>query len=209
MLAGQSLAGAETSTFWNYWNSVKAQISQIYAVGGKLATLQSQAANIRTRAAAVDPNLAGEASKQSQSIFSLQERWESVRKMIDQYLPTWKKAEADTTSTANHPLSTDYTVKGLGALPLVLIGASALAALAYVATSGASLIKDYEFQKAVLTSLERRLITAEQAKGLIKSGTSTPTFGTELGTNIGKYVGIGAAALGAIYLLPMLLKKRG
>ena len=206
MLAGQSLAGAETSAFWSYWNSVKDKISQIYAIGGKLASLQSKAAELKGRAALVDSKLADEAGRQSQSIFSLQERWEAVRKMIDQYLPTWKKAEVD--GTADHPISIDYTVKGLGAIPLILLGGAALAALAYVATSGATLIKDYEFQKAVLTSLERRLITTQQAKGLIKSSTQVPTFGTEMGKNIGMYVGIGAAALAAIYLLPMLLKKK-
>ena len=206
MLARQSLAGAETSAFWNYWNSIKGQISQIYAVGGKLASLQSKAADLKSRATAIKSPLADEASKQAQSIYGLQERWEAVRKMIDQYLPTWK--EAETAGTADHPLSTDYTVKGLGAIPLILVGGAALAALAYVATSGASLLKDYEFQKAVLSSLERRLITTEQAKGLITAGVTAPTFGTELGTNIGKYIGIGAAALGAIYLLPMLLKRR-
>ena len=207
MLAHSSLAGAETSSFWNYWNDVKNKISQIYAVGGKLASLQSKAAELKGRADLVDSKLADEASKQSQSIFSLQERWEAVRKMIDQYLPTWKKAEAE--GTADHPLSTDYQVKGLGAIPLILVGGAALAALAYVATSGATLLKDYEFQKAVLSSLERRLITTEQAKGLIKSSTQVPTFGTEMGANIGKYIGLAALGIGAVYLLPILLKKKG
>ena len=207
MLARQSLSGAETSTFWNYWNSVKSQISQIYSIGGKLITLNTKLADIRIRASKVDPNLVNEASRQSPAIMALQERWEAARKMIDQYLPTWKKAEADA-GTADHPLSVDYTVQGVGAIPLILIGGAALAALAYVATSGASLIKDYEFQKAVLTSLERRLITTEQAQGLIKSSVTAPTFGTEMGANIGKYVGLAAIAVGAIYLLPMLLKPK-
>lgn len=203
MLAQGALGGAETSSFWNYWNTVKGQISQIYAIGGKLASLNAKLDNIHSRASKVDPNLANEASKQRPAMVTLQDRWEAVRKMIDQYLPTWKKAEADT--GAEHPLSTDYTV---GALPLILVGGAALAALAYVATSGLSLIKDYEFQKAVLTSLERRLISTEQAKGLIKSSTQVPTFGTAIGGEVGKYIGIAALGLGAIYLLPMLLKKR-
>lgn len=207
-LAYQALNGADTYSFWNYWSTVKGYINQIYAVGSKFANLQSRSLQLRIRAKKVDPTLERQLANSSAAILNYQSTWDSVRQMIDKYLSSWQKAEVE--STVSHPI-TSYgggTVNGLGLIPLLVIGGAGLAAIAYVATTGMQLLKDYESSKNILDSLEKKLITTEQAVSLTTATTQAPTFGTTMGTQIGKYVGIGAAALAAIYLLPMIFKKK-
>lgn len=206
------LSGDDSSVFTSYWNSVKSSISKIYALGSQILTGQNRLADMRTRAIAANATgLVAEIDQQRTVWDTMQTRWETTRQYIDKYLPSWKQAEFDVASAAasyHVPISTTYvppSVNGLGAIPIVL-GGLALAALAYVATSGLSLIKDYAFQSTVLTSLEKKLITVEQAKSLVT--TKVPTAITEFSGSLGKYVGIGAAMLAAVYVLPMLLKKR-
>lgn len=208
-LVYQALNGADTYSFWNYWNTVKDSIYKIYALGGKYSTLQSRAADLRARAKSVDATLETQIAQQSSVIANSQSIWDSVRSMIDQYLSYWQSADASST-TIDHPISTyeGGTVQGLGLIPLLIIGGAGLAAIAYVATTGMQLLSDYETQKGILDALEKKLITTEQAVSLTKAGTARTTFGTELGGQMGKYVGLGIIALGAIYLLPMLLKSK-
>lgn len=204
MLARYALGQtADESSFWGYWDSIKNRIVEIVNMGSGIKLLMAKAADLEKRS--IRLNLPDTANiTQARSITTnLYTLWLEVKGNIEKYLPDWS------TAAEEHPITTTYS--GVGLIPLLVIGTAGLAALAYTATAGLSLIKDYYAQKSILAQLEAKVITAEEAKGLLSVGSQEgffSRFGTQFGKGISPYVGLGIAGLAFIYLYPILKTKR-
>jgi hypothetical protein len=100
---------------------------------------------------------------------------------------------------------------GLGQLPIIVLGAASLAALAYVVNTGMALLQDYAFKSKVLTAIEQKVLTPEQGADVIKSGQAPPGVLEKvvegIGTNVGTVLLIGGLLFAGFYMYGM--KKAG
>lgn len=191
-----------TNIFFDSWNTIKSYISDILAVGPSINESRAQWNDLRLRAIAagdkdtlinvITPNLL--------ALNDMSTTYNSVKSYIDKWWSSWVEAETPSSGFGS-----------LGFIPILVFGVAGIAAAAYVATNGMELLKNYEIQKQVLSDVENKIITAEQAKGIISSAnvpTSSSALMTSLGGSIGTYVGIGIAALGIIYLWPIIFRDK-
>ncbi|MEM4360095.1 MAG: hypothetical protein QXT45_06165 [Candidatus Bilamarchaeaceae archaeon] len=100
---------------------------------------------------------------------------------------------------------------GLGQLPMIVLGAASLAALAYVVNTGMALVQDYMFKVKVLDAVEQKILTPEQGADVIKSGQAPPgvleRVVTGIGTNVGTIALIGVILFVGFYAYG--IKKAG
>jgi hypothetical protein len=181
---------------------VKDKLNEIYALGSKISDLRNQLVTMKARAVKVSHELAKTIDTNLAKTQDMYSTWQKVKGYIDQWKGKW--IQASTEATEEHPISSGYqtSVSGLAVLPVVLLGAAGISALAYVSVQGLKLIKDYAYQRSVVKDLEANLLSVEQAKGLI-AVTATPTFGTEFA----KYAGLALVALiGVYFILPKFVK---
>jgi hypothetical protein len=86
---------------------------------------------------------------------------------------------------------------GLGVIPL-LIGAAALAALAYVVTKGLQLLKDSATEDRIISDLESGNLTSAQASALLPSGIQSAAA-SFTGLGLTSMLAIGAVVVGLIF----------
>lgn len=115
---------------------------------------------------------------------------------INKHLPDWMAAESQ---------SAGASLSGIGYVPIVL-GATALGALAYVTVKGLRLLKEVYTENEILDRLEQNLITTNQATLFIQKPESTNT--SLVSVSGGAFSGIGlAVVLGAGIFLYMQGRK--
>lgn len=149
--------------FIRYWTSLKGKIKEILALGPTIKENERRYKTILSKSKSKDVKAkAQDGIKRSQEQYTL---WEKVKGKINKYLPSWQKAETES-----------ETVSGLGVIPIIL-GAVALAALAYVATYGLRLLKDASTERRIIADLEKGLITTAQAKELMPKPASLISLG--------------------------------
>lgn len=101
--------------------------------------------------------------------------------------------------------SKDETVNGLGFIPLVLISASAIAALAYVVTQGMALYQDYSTKKDLTIAVIEGKLTSGQAAEILtaerppEDDSIFEQIATNVGSNVGTVIVLGGLAYVAIW----------
>lgn len=207
MISNGTLAGVESFSFTNYWNVLKGKISAIKALGSKIYSQRNQLISLRERAKKVDPGLTREIDVQVSAANVMHSKWRKARDYIDKWFYKWSRAASESTTATG-----EQALFGLGLLPLILpawalvmLAAGGLTALAYVATTGISLLKEYALQRRVMIDLENKVITAEQAAGIISAGIR-PGFFSKLGAGMGKYLSIGILLGGGYYAYTLFSK---
>lgn len=198
--ATETYGPSEPSKLWSYWFTVKSYIKDMINLPVKI--LQLRKANEKLLAS---KNISQE--DKSKLILSMarlkpmQVNAEAIRAKIDEHLPSWQKAESSSSS-----------VKGFGIIPLLVLGVAAASALAYIAVTGISLLKQYKQEEAIMQQVANKTLTITEAQSLIKSVKSSggfmESFGSSLGGNIGLILGIGILAVGGYYLYSSGLLKR-
>ena len=198
-----SLGTINPLIFWDYWGILKSRLSEIIYIGPKIAAQKAKIARLQARAEKTgDDEIINETRLTKAKIDETHNIWINVKTRLDRYLPIWKKIglNIQETEVAITPpgstitaTTTTTTSSGLGILPLAIpawaaasLIAGGLAALAYVTTKGVSTIREYYIQQSILNRLERGVISAEQAKGLL----TTSTFFTNIGAKLGTYGGL-------------------
>jgi len=101
--------------------------------------------------------------------------------------------------------SSDEQVNGLGFVPLVVISASAIAALAYVVTQGMALYQDYSSKKDLTIAVMEGKLTSGQAAEILtaerppESDSIFEQIATNVGSNVGTVLVLGGLAYGAVW----------
>ena len=155
-LPGSSLAGLDMFNFSSYWNTLKNKIADIQQLGFVISTYQQKlgvaksilvARNDRNKYALDD-----EISKVQDDL----DKWWKVKGYIDKYLPEWVKADPPGTTIVN----------SLSILPIVM-GATAIAALAYCVNVGMALLQDYALKRSLTADVIAQKITSGQAADIL------------------------------------------
>lgn len=155
-LPGSSLAGLDMFNFSSYWNTLKNKIADIQQLGFVISTYQQKlgvaksilvARNDRNKYALDD-----EISKVQDDL----DKWWKVKGYIDKYLPEWVKADQPGTTIVN----------SLSILPIVM-GATAIAALAYCVNVGMALLQDYALKRSLTADVIAQKITSGQAADIL------------------------------------------
>jgi|CXWK01.1.fsa_nt_gi hypothetical protein len=101
--------------------------------------------------------------------------------------------------------SSDEQVNGLGFVPLVVISASAIAALAYVVTQGMALYQDYVSKKDLTVAVIEGKLTSGQAAEILtaerppEEDSIIENIVENVGSNVGTVVVLGGLAYAAIW----------
>lgn len=149
-----TIEGITDLQFHQYWNEIKNKISDLRQLPTMVSSHLQKLGKAVTKRPELEPLLSFEIQKAHDD---LEKAWK-VKGYIDEYLPEWMKAAS----------SQGPKVEQLGALPL-LIGAAALAALAYVVTTGMALYQDYKVKSTLTTAVIEKKMTSGQAADIISS----------------------------------------
>lgn len=156
-----AMLGADEGYFETYWNELKAYINELLGLPvaiekrryelAKIAGLAYQKGKMAEMQIAIDS---------LKRINTMAEPAMTIAVRIRKYLPTWLSVEKQ---AAAQPMS------GLGFIPLLVMGVSAAAALAYVSVQGLALLKEYKSESVIIEDLKAKTLTIEEAKALIKA----------------------------------------
>lgn len=160
MLSDNALATEDTSSFWGYWDSIKGALTTLRNLPSKITSLMTKSTILKARALkAGAKDLADKASESGSTLASMLNVAMEVKNKIDTYLPDWMAS------------SSQPRTSGLSAYWIpITIGIGGLAAIAYVASNGLQLIKDYNYQVRIIEGVEKDVLSKEQAMALIKAG---------------------------------------
>lgn len=176
-----------------YWNAIKSKINELQQLGFHISIYQQRLGvaytNLMNRGMVKEANLLREENAKVQNDL---DKWWRVKGYLDKYLPEWLKIDN----------ASPIGPSGVGAVPLVLAGAS-VAALAYVVHTGMALLQDYSFKKHLTSQVIEGKMTSGQASEIL-SVAKTDTGGiisavSSIGTGLG--VGIPIAVVGIGILL--------
>lgn len=189
--------------FSSYWRKIQTYLDTLYTHDKKILDIRQKAMDKYRNTVKTNPTQAAVYKAIWDKTFDQMATWSKVKSYIDTYLPSWLNASKTTSTSA----------AGLGVIPLLVLGAASIAALAYVATYGIQMLKEYEIQSKVLTDVENKIISPAQAATILEKTTPTSsTFGSAIGSSMGKPIGIiiGLGVLGAVayFLYPKLSKLR-
>lgn len=185
----------------DYWQVVKQNIQNLINTGPKItqywarisAAQQTLANRGDTRGAAV---LADELLKIADDM----QKWSKVKMYIDTYMPQWMGLDDPNNSGAVTPSS---GVSGLGFVPLIL-SAVAIAALAYVVTTGMALYQEYQFKQGLTQAViegkisagqEREILSVPKSEGILEKAVNIVGVTGAIGIPTALLVG------GGIYLV--------
>lgn len=204
------VAGLDMFNFSGYWNTIKNKISEIQLLGNTISQHQQKLGiakyNLEQRGR---KDLAAQLDDEIKKTQDDLDKWWKVKGYIDKYLPEWVKASKEpstpTVNTMSPTTGGAYVapstaqefkgwvsswfggsdVSGMGALP-ILLGAAAIAALAYSVNVGMALLQDYQFKKHLTSQIIEGKMTSGQAVDIL----SVPKEKGVLEETIGK-VGVG------------------
>lgn len=154
----------QTNAFMAAWKQIKDKITTLRKLPSLISSLRKKAISLRKRAERV-----GAPTKEIEEVEIKAGKMEplasKVKEKIDRYLPEWQ-SEAERFDGYFFDPGSFGEVGVVVAVALTIAG---LAAVAYVSTKGLRLYKDYTYETRVLASLEKNVISLEEAKGLIKA----------------------------------------
>lgn len=159
----------DINVFWEYWNTIKSEISTILGLGNSLYSIQNEYVNLANRAAVVgEDSLVQEAQAGADRTSSMFVTWTSIKNKLSEWLPNWLKMteEAETGLAGLSGLGFLFALPAWGIAMLV---AGGMAALAYIVTNWQRLNKDYKSELSVLQAVRDGVITAEQASKIIQA----------------------------------------
>lgn len=197
----------DTSTdagiFATYWAKVKGYVNELLALPARIRGLRQEALGAKILADAKGAtSIARTLSTSSTSLSGMLATAEAVVAKIRTWLPHWQRQESST------------SLSGLGILPVLIIAPLAVAALAYVATNGLGLLKDYAIQTKVvaeaITGLKSGAYTVDQAAGLIKGSAPPPpksALQILMEESGAKYIGLAVAGILGLVLYQRYAKK--
>lgn len=171
-----------------YWEAIKGKIKELQELGFHISTYQQRLGvaytNLMSRGKTKEAELLKEENRKVQNDL---DKWWKVKGYLDKYLPEWMKIDS----------ASSVGPSGVGAIPLVLAGAS-VAALAYVVHTGMALLQDYSFKKHLTSQVIEGKMTSGQAAEIL-SVAQVDTGGIvsaikNVGTGLG--VGIPVALVG-------------
>lgn len=213
MYSASTLSGTESSSFWSYWDMLRNRMGELIAVGPRINALWQEAKDAKART--TDPAVQDQLADQLYRLSDMYTTWESVQDKITEWGGMWSQIASSDGSQTNE----------LGLLPLALpawaiasLAAGGLAAMAFVATHGLDLLKQYQSEQQILAALKSGDITEDTAVKMYDSmqpisGGFLDTFGGGFGEGIGTGMGssipwiIGIGAL--LYFGPQLLSRYG
>lgn len=157
------------STFSSYWNKVKTFIPTLISLPTKIAGLKQEALgwSIKTKNESLKKSFK-ESSARLSSMYTIAI---AVKEKIDKYLPHWQSQEKSS------------GMSGFGLIPLLVLGAVAMGALAYVSVKGLALLKQYSREKEILDSLKSKALSLTEATALIRE-VKEKTVGEGIGVGI-------------------------
>lgn len=195
---GQATQTADSSKLWGWWSSIKSKIGAMQRLPGdieqkkgelivlsrhpsvsKLPTMHPTRVSIRAALA---------------KLIGMKDEAETVAAKIAKHLPDWRSAAGETS--------------GLGVAPIIL-GVAAAGALAFVATKGLELLKQYARESQVIEALKAKSLTLEEAQSLITVTKPPPLIEAGLGLGVGMTVvplALGALALFWVFGMPKSAK---
>ncbi len=204
MLA-QAPADQETqsawSRFWALWAETKQRAADLLSLGQNVAALAARADDLAARAANVGAtDLAQEAGAALADLESMQPEAAKVSRTASEWLPTFEGIEAEGRAS------------GLGIFQFLVIGTilAAIGALTYLVYTGMPLLTRYQgLRERVLSDLEQRVITAEEAATLLDGGSllSPGNLLGRLGSLVTWPLILVPAGIAALILLGMLGRR--
>lgn len=179
------------------WNTIKYRINDLQNLGAQISAQQQKLGIVYSNLLKKGMN--------SQAVLIKQEgdktnedmaNWWKIKGYLDTYLPEFMKLDQGQVVGPS-------AVSGLGILPMVL-GVAAIAALAYIATTGMALLQDYAFKsKLTAAVIEGKMTSGQEAEVL--SVPSEKGVLQEVVGKVGLGVGIGLPTIllvgGGLYFL--------
>lgn len=219
--------GDDVGIFEKYWNIVKDRIWELRLLGNRISNLQLRAQSVRNKAIISNPSVANDANTVVQNLSKIKVLWNGVNTRIVQYINYWhgvvgQKATTpayinkvqkpeDIGSDLDNPWGETsgigYVDNDLGIIATIVISATALAALGYVAVNGMQVLKDYRIQEMALHSLERKLITPQAASQFVGPLMQRPQSLISRFLPSSNILLWGGVAVAAVFILPRLMKK--
>ena len=194
----------------SYWTTIKNKIAALQALGPQISSYQQRIAvaqhNLFARGTEEGNRYAHALDDELAKINDDLMKWWKVKGYIDKYLPQWMELDQNISAEK----------QGLGFVPIVL-GAAAIAALAYVVTTGMALYQDYQFKVGLTQDIIEQKLTSGQAKdilsvpgseGIIEKVVGKVGAGLGFGVPIALVVGVGGYLLYTTVLKDMLFGTR-
>jgi len=204
MISYKRLPGSKTLDGWfdaldfnTYWNAMKGKVAEIYATGLRISTYQQRIAIAQQKAwKAGNLNAGGALDLELQKIDDDLQKWWKVKTALDTWLPKFIQIEQQQAEEAK--------TSGVGLIPALILGATGIAALAYIVNTGLALVQDYQFKMQLTQDVIDKKISTGQMTDILsvpkKEDILEKTL-DKVGLGIG--VGIPTALLvgGGLYLL--------
>lgn len=166
----------QDSKFSKLWYKIKNILPELIALPSNIKKLKIKANKLITRANNIGATTITRSIKTSKNkLNKIESVAQEIKNKIDKYLPEWEKKSGEKIvkesgffySWDGNRIN-DAPEDGLGIVATIIISVAGLAALSYITIKGFGIIKDYKYEQRVINSVEKKLITLEEAKGLIK-----------------------------------------
>lgn len=193
-MPGSTLAGLDMFNFSSYWQTVKNKINELQGLGYQISLHQQKlgVAYSNLKAKGRD-DLAAQLQDEIAKTQDDLNKWWKVKGYIDKYLPEWMKADQPEAKVVN----------SLSVLPIIL-GAAAIAALAYVVNTGMALLQDYSFKSQLTAAIIEGKMTSGQAAEVLsvprEKGVLEEVVG-KVGTGLGFGLPVALLVGGGLYLV--------
>jgi hypothetical protein len=189
-----NVSGLDMFNFSSYWNTIKNKINELQQLGYTISLHQQKLgvaySSLKARGRDdVAEQLQDEIAKTQDDL----NKWWKVKGYIDTYLPEWAKADQPGAVVTNN----------LSVLPVVM-GAAAIAALAYVVNTGMALLQDYAFKSKLTAAVIEQKMTSGQAAEILSVPREKGVI-EEVVSKVGTGLGFGLPVLllvgGGLYLV--------
>jgi len=155
-------------SFEKSWNKIKNSLRELLGIQDNLENKIDEVTKlVKIAMAAGDEKTAIALRFRRAKLFRMRPIASEVTTKTKVFLPKWQKAVNED--------------KGLGIVFAVAIGLAGVAAASYVAVKGMKLLKDFKRESVIIDRLRDKTLTAEQAKGLIKSSAAFDPINLKVG----------------------------
>lgn len=177
-----SLSGLGLPDIQAQWNILKANIANFSQVGQRIIDHKNKLENVKKiLVARNDPHKDAMDDDLAKTSTDLDTYW-TIKGYLDDYTPQWMQLD-DPNVVAVAPTS------GVSIVPLIL-GAAAIAALAYCTSEGMRLYQEYQFKSQLTQDIIEKKITSGQAAEVLSTVTQPGVF-TDIAKSIGGGLGFG------------------
>jgi hypothetical protein len=189
MLSDHTLSGTESSSFFPTYDTFERNFNAILATGSEIQRQWDKAK--RLRSVAKDP---GDIQILEDQLSKWSEMWATYQEIIKRVNKWSAKWLAISRSEAGEEGKLGIIPFILPAWALGTLIAGGLAALTFVVVKGMDLVKQVQFEKAVLRQVGEKILSAGEAGKLIRSG-QTALLNLDLGLPM-----LALLAVGGLYL---------